>query len=166
LRDNVSNTSTEDEIEEHLDSSLPPTSSQGSIKKDEIINIVEEGKDSSEFKFHYVRDRTKHLKSKKQHIADRWHFKCNQHTKEGVRCKVKYKVTVSLANSNDKHVFFLKEEDHIHNHQPLTAPRKRGRIDVDLKERVADYIKMGVKPARIHQELVTENPRKHLPCRS
>jgi hypothetical protein len=97
------------------------------------------------------------LKDKKQHVADRWHFKCNQHTKEGVLCKTKYKVK---ANLNDKHVFFFKEEDRIHNHQPPTAPRKRGRMDVDQKERTADLLHMGVKPARIHQELVTENPEK------
>jgi hypothetical protein len=138
----------------------PPTPSQESTKNNEVISIAKEGEDPSEFKFHYVRNGTKHLKDKKQHIADRWHYKCNQHTKEGVQGKAKYKVTVPLANPNDKHVFFLKEEDCIHNHQPPTAPRKRGRMDIDQKERVADYIKMGVKPAKIHQELVTENPDK------
>jgi hypothetical protein len=156
LHDDVSNTSMEDKIEEHLDSSPPPLL-QGSTKNNEVISIVEEGEDPTKFRFHYVRNRTKHLKDKKQHVADRWHFKCNQHTKEGVLCKTKYKVK---ANLNDKHVFFFKEEDRIHNHQPPTAPRKRGRMDVDQKERTADLLHMGVKPARIHQELVTENPEK------
>jgi hypothetical protein len=33
-------------------------------------------------------------------------------------------------------------------------------MDVDQKEKIADLLHMGVKPARIHQELVTENPEK------
>jgi hypothetical protein len=90
----------------------------------------------------------------------RKHYKCNQHNKEEVQCKAKYKVTTSLANPNKKHVFFLQEEDRIHNHHPPTGPRKRGRMEVNQKEMVADYLKMGVKPARIHQQLVIEASEK------
>jgi hypothetical protein len=75
LCNNVSNTSTKDKIKEQMDSSLPP--SQASIKNNEIISIVEKGEDLSEFKFHYVKNRTKHLKDKKQHVVDKWHYKCN-----------------------------------------------------------------------------------------
>jgi hypothetical protein len=159
MRDDVSTTSTEDETEEQQESPM-----QGFKKGKEVISIVEEGDDPAKFKFHYIKNGTKKLKDKKQHVANRWHFKCNQHDNKDIRCTTMYKVTVPLANPNDKHVFFLQEKDRIHNHQPPTALRKRGRMDVDQKERVADYLSMGVKLARIHQQLVIENPRRRLPC--
>jgi hypothetical protein len=158
LRDDVSSTSTEDETSEHQDSSPPPL--QKLIKKNEVISIIEEEEDPTKFRFHYVKNGTKKLKEKKQHIADRLHYKCNQHDKKDMQCTAMYKVTVPLSNPSDKRIFFLKEQDHIHNHHPPTSPKKRGRMDKEQKERVADYFKMGVKPARIHQKLVTEDSEK------
>jgi hypothetical protein len=159
LRDDVSNTSMEDETEEHQDlsPSLPNILNNG-----EVISIVEKGEDLTKFKFHYIKNGTKELKDKKQHIANRLHYKCNQHDKEGVNCMAMYKVTVLLANPNNKYVFFLREEDRIHNHHPPNGPRKRAQMEVNQKERVADLLHMGVKPARIHQKLVIEDPEKVL----
>lgn len=112
------------------------------------------------FRFHYVKNGTKKLKEKKQHIADRLHYKCNQHDKKDVQCTAMYKVTMPLSNPSDKHIFFLKEQDRIHNHHPPTASRKRARMEKGQKERAAGLLHMGMKPARIHQELVIEDPEK------
>jgi hypothetical protein len=141
---------------EHWDPSPSPPL-QGSTKNNEVISIMEEEKDPSEFKFHYVKNSYKDLKGQKR----RQHYKCNQHNKKEVQCTTKYKVTTSLINSNEKHVvFFSQEQDCIHNHQPPTAPKKRECMEVNQRKRVAGLLHMGVKPARIHQELVTEDPEK------
>lgn len=79
LRDDASSTSTENETSEHQDSSPPP--SQRLIKKNKVISLIEEEKDLAKFRFHYVKNGIKKLKNKKQHIADRLHYKCNQHDK-------------------------------------------------------------------------------------
>jgi hypothetical protein len=71
-----------------------------------------------------------------------------------------YKVTMSLSNPSSKRIFFLKEQDHIHNHHFPTVLRKRGHMEVNQKEKVAGLLNMGIKPARIHHKLVNEDPKK------
>jgi hypothetical protein len=45
---------------------------------------------------------------------------------------------------------------------PPNGLKKRARMKVNQKERVADLLHMGVKPAKIYQELVIEDPEKAL----
>jgi hypothetical protein len=71
LCDDVSNTLTEDKIEKYMDLSLPLTPSQRLTKNNKIISIMKKEKDPFKFKFHYIKNRIKHLKDKKQHVADK-----------------------------------------------------------------------------------------------
>jgi hypothetical protein len=142
--DDSSSTSTEDETSD----------ASGSGKRD--VKIEEEEGDSSKFRFQYIQNGTKALMDKRKQYATKVHFRCKQRKETG--CKATYTATTSVTN-NEKTIKF---QSRLHNHYPPTEPRKRCRLDKELKDKITDYLNMGINSAKVHQQLVNKSP-SHAP---